>query len=497
MKFSFWINNIHKKDTTTSVRNALVVKGINPAAQLDIAIHEQPRRKLLAPSAVSLQVTPLGEIMVKLDFIDRLRLKRSLNLPQRLRHVAFALTLGTPFMMLAPNIAHAAPITVEAENYSTMSGVINENTTDVGRGKNVGEISSGDWMAYIVNVPEAGLYNIVYRVASPHTTARLVLKSGANVGLTPIINVPKTGGWQVWRDVEQTVSLQGGKQTLKIYAQAGGFNLNRFKIEHIGTKMPLTIQANNYSAMSGIYNEATTDVGGGKNVGYIDTGDWMDYKNVAVLIPANARYKITYRVASLNGGGKFTFHKAGSSAIFDTVSVPVTGDWQKWTSVERMVTLPAGQHYFGVKALLGGFNVNWIKVELVDQPQVAAPPLVTSASSSSARAVSSSGLLRPAVRSSSRSSSSAANNAVVVAGSVEISWTAPKKRENGDYLDISDIGGYEIRYKKTSDSTYTYITINDAFEDRYSFAYLVGNYVFQIAAFDKNGVYSSFVDIRN
>ncbi len=432
---------------------------------------------------------------MKLDFINRLQSKRSLDWPQPLRHVVFAITLGAPFMMFTPNIAHGAPITVEAENYSTMSGIITENTTDVGLGKNLGAISSGDWMAYIINVPETGLYKIVYRVASPQNKAKLILKSGANVELAPIINVPKTGGWQVWVDIEQTVSLQGGKQTLEIYAQAGGFNLNRFKIEHIGTKMPLTIQADDYSAMSGIYNEATTDVGGGKNVGNIDTGDWMDYKNVPVLIPATAPYKITYRVASLNAGGRFTFHKAGSSTIFDTVSVPVTGGWQKWTSVARIVTLPAGKHYFGVKALLGGFNVNWIKVESVDQSTAVAPSLVASASSSSARAVSSSSSSKPAVRSSSRSSFSAANSEAV-AGPVEIRWAAPNRRENGDYLDINEIGGYEIRYKKTSDSTYTYIAINDAFEDRYSFAYLVGNYVFQIAAFDKNGVYSSFVDIR-
>jgi len=83
-----------------------------------------------------------------------------------------------------------------------------------------------------------------------------------------------------------------------------------------------------------------------------------------------------------------------------------------------------------------------------------------------------------------------------VAGPVGISWTAPNKRENGTYLNITDIGGYEIRYKNITDANYTYITINDAFKNRYDFAYLVGDYIFQIAAFDKNGVYSPFVDVQ-
>jgi hypothetical protein len=319
------------------------------------------------------------------------------------------------------------------------------------------------------------------------------------------VNIPKTGGWQTWVDVETVVDMTEGDHYFTILAKVGGFNVNWFKIEPIGTTMPLTIQAEDYSAMSGIWNENTTDIGGGKNAGNINTGEWMEYKNVEVRIPATASYKITYRVASLSAGGSFTFHEAGGAAIFDTVPVPVTGGWQKWTSVERIVTLPAGKHFFGLKALLGGFNVNWIKVEPVDQTNVVTLPSVSSVSSSSAPAVSSSSSSQPAVSSSSSStpavsssswSSSSAANSEHVAGPVGISWTAPSLRENGDYLDITDVGGYEIRYKKTADTKYTYITINDAFQNRYDFNYLDGDYVFQIAAFDKNGVYSPFVDIR-
>jgi hypothetical protein len=402
----------------------------------------------------------------------------------------------------------AGGIVIEAENYATMSGVWNEPTTDIGGGKDTGNINTGDWMNYSntkVKLPFTGKYKITYRVASLNGGGSLALNEVSTNATHHIVSIPKTGGWQTWVDVESVVDLTEGDHYFTILAKAGGFNVNWFKIEPIGTSMPLTIQAEDYSAMSGIFNEATADVGGGKNAGNINTGDWMDYKNVEVLIPATASYKITYRVASLSAGGSFTFHEAGGSAIFDTVPVPVTGGWQKWTSVERIVTLPAGKHYFGVKALLGGFNVNWIKVEPVDQSTIVTPPVASSAnsspastvsfSSSSQPAVSSSSSSKPAVSSSSWSSSSVANSEHV-AGPVGISWTAPVKRENGDYLDITDVGGYEIRYKKTVDAKYTYITINDAFQNRYDFAYLDGDYVFQIAAFDKNGVYSPFVDIR-
>jgi hypothetical protein len=69
-------------------------------------------------------------------------------------------------------------------------------------------------------------------------------------------------------------------------------------------------------------------------------------------------------------------------------------------------------------------------------------------------------------------------------------------RENGDLLDITEVGGYELRYRKTSDSEFTYITIGDAWKNYYNFSWLDGTYVFQVAAFDTSGLYSNFVDIQ-
>jgi hypothetical protein len=72
----------------------------------------------------------------------------------------------------------------------------------------------------------------------------------------------------------------------------------------------------------------------------------------------------------------------------------------------------------------------------------------------------------------------------------------PTLRENGEHLDITEIGGYELRYKLKSEDTYKVIQISDAFIDAYYFDYLKGEYEFQIATFDKDGLYSGFVDIN-
>lgn len=80
-------------------------------------------------------------------------------------------------------------------------------------------------------------------------------------------------------------------------------------------------------------------------------------------------------------------------------------------------------------------------------------------------------------------------------GPVQLYWSVPTQRENGEYLDITEIGGYEIRYKRKADADFVYVQVQDGYADAYYFDYLVGEYEFQIATFDVNGLYSNFVKI--
>jgi hypothetical protein len=391
-----------------------------------------------------------------------------------------------------------APLTLQAESYSSMSGIISETTTDVGGGKSVGGIGTNDWLLYDgINIPITGEYKITYRVASPYTTAKMMLKSGTNVDLG-LLAIPKTGGWQIWTDISHTLTLQQGVQSLKVFAQTGGFNFNWLKIESL-VPVSQTIEAESYSSMFGVFNQTTTDVGGGQNVAGIATGEWMTYSGINV--PADGNYKITYRVASTVSTGKIALHSAANVEL-GRVSVPSTGGFQIWKEVEHTVALKKGVQDLKIVAATGGFNLNWFKMEFAGAANASsaasssAPAVSSSSSSSSAPAVSSSSSSTsstPAMSSSSWSSSSVAAH---VAGPVAITWMAPDKRENGAQLYIDELGGYEIRYKKTADTKYTYVSINDPWTQSYKFDWLEGDYIFQIAAFDKNGVYSPFVDIQ-
>ncbi|MBN2485096.1 MAG: carbohydrate-binding protein [Bacteroidales bacterium] len=252
------------------------------------------------------------------------------------------------------------PATLQAENYCSMSGIQTETTSDAGGGLNVGWIDANDWIAYRVNVPSTGTYTVQYRVASQNGGGSIRIEKLGGGTTYGSISVPSTGGWQTWTTISHNVTLTAGVQDIAITAPAGGYNINWFSISGGTVPFNLTVQAESYNMMSGIQTETTSDAGGGLNVGWIDANDWMLYNNIN--IPSNGTYTLQYRVASQNGGGSLQFERGGGSPVFGSINVPSTGGWQTWTTISHTVSLTAGNQSFGIKALGGGWNLNWFAI---------------------------------------------------------------------------------------------------------------------------------------
>lgn len=132
--------------------------------------------------------------------------------------------------------------------------------------------------------------------------------------------------------------------------------------------IPGTVQAENFTTMSGIQTEATTDAGGGQNIGYTDAGDWLDYK---VNVQTAGAYKVEFRVASQTAGGAIELRK--DAAVLGGVTVPVTGAWQTWTTVSDTVDLTAGEQTLRVQVAAAGFNLNWIRFSSATNPPSVIP----------------------------------------------------------------------------------------------------------------------------
>lgn len=155
---------------------------------------------------------------------------------------------------------------IEAENYSSMSGVQTQPTQDIGGGLNVGWIDAGDWMTYKIYIPYTSYYKFNFRIASVNGST-LQMKSGSTdimfCDVLPfegsfqfwqnIITIPATQNWQSWKTVTAYVMLSQGLHEFKIFTQQGGFNLNWIQLTTInpGPLAKIVIEQPNYTIRVG------------------------------------------------------------------------------------------------------------------------------------------------------------------------------------------------------------------------------------------------------
>lgn len=161
-----------------------------------------------------------------------------------------------------------------------------------------------------------------------------------------ILNMAIGGNWPGFNINNGALPAEMRVDYVRVYSGSGG-----------GGGFSQTIQAENYAMMSGVQTENCAE--GGQNVGWIDANDWMVWD---INLPSNGSYNVEYRVASQNGGGSLQFEKAGGSPVYGSLGVPNTGGWQNWTTISHTVNLNAGQQQIAIKALSGGWNINWLKV---------------------------------------------------------------------------------------------------------------------------------------
>lgn len=81
--------------------------------------------------------------------------------------------------------------------------------------------------------------------------------------------------------------------------------------------------------------------------------------------------------------------------------------------------------------------------------------------------------------------------------SVNLSWTAPSSRQNGDQLSPSELAGYEIYYfeESSAEADGEILFINNAMATNATINELLpGTYLFAISAIDSNGLKSDLTD---
>lgn len=143
-----------------------------------------------------------------------------------------------------PSSYSPIPARLEAENYSAMSGISIQATSDMSGKYNAGWIDANDWLEYNIDVPTTGDYTVYFRIASNGATT-LDLRDN-NVTLKTL-QIPSSGGWQNWKTLHTNVHLTAGKHKLRVFTNKGLFNLNWIELTHVGqspTSVSQVSQAN-------------------------------------------------------------------------------------------------------------------------------------------------------------------------------------------------------------------------------------------------------------
>jgi hypothetical protein len=198
------------------------------------------------------------------------------------------------------------------------------------------------------------------------------------VDVTGSMAVPPTGGYQTWQTVTKSgVALTAGTQTVRLLLQgnasnggAGNFNWLEFTTgaappppspgPYGGTPAPVpgTIQAENFDEggegvayhdttainSGNSYRTSAVDIGpvtgGGYYVGWTRPTEWLQY---TVNVTAAGTYTLDIAVANKGTGGKFHVEVDGVN-VTGSISLPNTGDWQRWQTVTRTgINLGVGQ----------------------------------------------------------------------------------------------------------------------------------------------------------
>ncbi len=293
---------------------------------------------------------------------------------------------------------------------------------DIGGGYNVGSVDTGEWLTYDVLIPEDGIYNFKLRYSSNHNiNHRLGVQIGSQESQQLSFNY--TGGWHNWNDATlENLNLSAGNQTLRLDFLTPGFNLNYFELVKVGDSVstqpsspvnnppttqppvtnppvnnptlsnplennlpvtnsnPIRIEAEDYtnyydttSGNSGgryrndnVDISMARDVGGGYNVGSVDTGEWLTYD---VLIPEDGIYNFKLRYSSNHNINHRLGVQIGSQES-QQLSFNYTGGWHNWNDATlENLNLSAGNQTLRLDFLTPGFNLNYFElVKVGDSP---------------------------------------------------------------------------------------------------------------------------------
>ena len=255
-------------------------------------------------------------------------------------------TVTAPLVNIAPTVSITSPVNNASFN-APATITITANAADVD-----GTVSKVDFYngTKLLGTTTVAPYSFVwsnitagtYSISAKATDNSAAVTTSASVNATVVIVVESAFGG--------TAMVLPGQLEAESY-DLGGEGIAYHDID-------VANQGGVYRT-DGVDVQATTDIGGGYNVGYTANGEWLKY---TVNITASGNYNIGFRTAATSSAGIISLQVDGNT-VAGPVSLPNTGAWQTWaTTTVSNIALTAGQHVITLQIVTGGFNLNYVTV---------------------------------------------------------------------------------------------------------------------------------------
>jgi glucosylceramidase len=121
------------------------------------------------------------------------------------------------------------------------------------------------------------------------------------------------------------------------------------------------IEAESFNVNSGLQTETCTDTGGGLDVGWADSNDYLQFNQIDF---GSGAASIQARVASTTAIGRIEFHLDSTTGpLIGTVNFTNTGGWQTWVTNTATISGASGIHnlYLVYQGGASIGNLNWFK----------------------------------------------------------------------------------------------------------------------------------------
>lgn len=227
--------------------------------------------------------------------------------------------------------------------------------------------AKGNYLDYLIDVKEDGIYQITYSVkcdsdgagvAFAFTTQWGLKENPAEVGDNKEnINIPSLYGAQ---KIRHAVTLEAGLQTLRFRSLRSGYTISNITLQKAGA----TTIAGEHSQISAIdfYDSQNTHaIENDANIGYTSNGSALDYL-ISVEQEGNYNLQLNYSSAQTDLSIGIQAVKADETVIELTeTTLSSTGDWNTYNLSEKVsIALEAGEYTLRLVVQGDGINLREI-----------------------------------------------------------------------------------------------------------------------------------------